>query len=89
MKQHKIPERMCVACRQMRPKNQLLRIVNDPERGSVIDASGKAGGRGVYVCADKECITRTLKNKGFAKVNGFQLNESVRQQLENIANGQN
>lgn len=87
MKQHKIPERMCVACRQMHLKSELLRIVNT-EGGVVIDQAGKLGGRGVYVCNSKQCIERTLKNKGFAKANGFALTDEVRTQLAEMANGQ-
>lgn len=86
MKTHKIPERMCVVCRQMHPKTQLLRVVNTAE-GVVVDQTGKLGGRGVYLCPAKECIARALKNKGFAKAYGFSL-ESVAQQLESVANGQ-
>ncbi len=76
----KIPVRMCVMCRQMKPKNQLLRIVNT-DNGVVVDASGKLNGRGVYLCKNKECISKALKGKGFAKQNGFSL-ESVADLLE-------
>ena len=78
----KIPERMCVACRQMKPKNELVRIVNTGE-AVVIDSTGKLGGRGVYICRCKECISKSLKSKSFVKQHGFSL-ESVAQQLENL-----
>lgn len=56
-----IPERMCVACRQMKPKAELIRIVKN---GStvLIDGSGKKNGRGAYICKNEECI-RTAKNR--------------------------
>ena len=77
----KIPERMCVVCRQMKPKNELIRIVNND--GMVaIDKTGKSGGRGVYLCRCKECIDRALKSKNFVKQHGFSL-ENVAQELEN------
>ena len=78
----KIPERMCVVCRQMFPKNQLIRIVNTAE-GVVVDKTGKLNGRGVYLCKSKLCLTKALKNKGFAKQHGFSL-EAVAQELENL-----
>jgi len=70
----------------MHPKTQLLRIVS-VDGVATIDATGKINGRGVYLCPDKECIQRALKNKSFQKVNGFSL-EPVAEQLEQIANGQ-
>lgn len=74
---------MCVACRQMKPKNQLVRIVNT-ENGVVVDTTGKLNGRGVYLCKCKECINRATKNKGFAKTNGFALDEQIVSQLESL-----
>jgi len=70
----KIPERMCVSCRQMKPKNQLIRIVNNVN-GISIDISGKANGRGVYLCKCKSCIEKALKNKKFGAIYGFSLSE--------------
>ncbi len=78
----KIPERMCVVCRQMKPKKELLRIVNSPD-GVTIDLTGKLNGRGVYICKCKECVSRALKGKGFVKQNGFSL-DAVAEQLEKI-----
>ena len=78
----KIPERMCVVCRQMKPKKELIRIFNS-DGVVAIDKTGKSGGRGVYVCKCKEYITKALKNKGFVKQHGFSL-ETVRQELENL-----
>lgn len=78
----KIPERMCVACRQMKPKKELIRIVNT-DNGVVVDSTGKLNGRGVYLCKCRECVERALKNKGFAKHNGFSL-DTVADQLEKI-----
>lgn len=78
----KVPERMCVVCRQMKPKNQLIRIVNTAD-GVVVDTTGKLNGRGVYLCKCKDCINKALKGKGFAKQNGFSL-DSVVTELETL-----
>ena len=50
----KIPMRMCVGCRQMRPKKELLRIVRTPENEIRLDRTGKASGRGAYICPAAE-----------------------------------
>ncbi len=81
-KEIKIPERMCVSCRQMKPKTELLRIVNTCD-GVVVDFTGKINGRGVYLCKCSECVTRALKNKKFDKVNGFSLT-TVKDVLESL-----
>ena len=78
----RIPERMCVVCRQMKPKTELLRIVNVAD-GVVVDGTGKLNGRGVYLCKCKECVSKAIKSKSFAKQHGFSL-ENVALELENL-----
>ena len=78
----RVPERMCVVCRQMKPKNELIRIVNS-DGAVVIDKTGKLNGRGVYLCRCMECIAKALKSKGFAKQHGFTLDD-VAQELESL-----
>lgn len=57
----KIPMRMCVACRQMRPKKELTRVVRTPEGAVCVDPSGRANGRGAYLCNSAECLNRAMK----------------------------
>ena len=61
VKQKKIPQRMCVACRQMFDKGKLLRIVKTPEGTVKVDPTGKANGRGAYVCSDVNCVNKCAK----------------------------
>ena len=44
----KVPMRMCVGCREMKPKKELLRIVRSPEGEISVDRTGKVSGRGAY-----------------------------------------
>lgn len=53
VRQH--PTRTCVACRTPRQKRELLRVVRTPGGAIVLDASGRAPGRGAYVCAADAC----------------------------------
>ena len=78
----RIPERMCVVCRQMKPKTELLRIVNTLD-GVVVDGTGKLNGRGVYICKCTECVAKALKAKGFSKQHGFSL-DTVASELEKL-----
>jgi hypothetical protein len=58
-----IPLRTCVACHQMKPKRELLRIVRAPDGHVFIDATGKKSGRGAYLCARLSCWEQALKGK--------------------------
>jgi len=59
----KIPMRMCVACRQMFPKNELLRVVRTEDGSAVIDRTGKRNGRGAYLCASRACFDKAIKSR--------------------------
>jgi uncharacterized protein len=51
----RVPQRTCAACRQVRPKRELLRIVRTPEGHIELDPKGKKPGRGTYLCARRSC----------------------------------
>ena len=55
-KKRKIPMRMCVGCREMKPKAELMRVVKPQEGDPAVDRTGKAPGRGAYVCESVECL---------------------------------
>lgn len=59
----KIPMRMCVSCREMKPKKELIRIVKSPEGEISIDEKGKKSGRGAYICPSLSCFKRAVKQK--------------------------
>ena len=51
MAKHKhIPLRTCVSCGAKAAKRDMLRIVASKDGGVQLDPSGKADGRGAYVC---------------------------------------
>lgn len=52
-KTKKIPLRQCIACRELKPKKEMLRIVKNKEGAIFLDFSGKAQGRGAYICDDE------------------------------------
>lgn len=63
MKPKKIPMRMCVGCREMKEKRELIRVVRTPEGEVALDATGKKSGRGAYVCRQAECLRRSIRQK--------------------------
>ena len=59
-------QRMCVVCREMKSKEELIRVVKMPD-GAVIDESFKAQGRGAYICKKSECINMARRRKAFER----------------------
>ena len=58
-----IPMRTCIACRENKPKRELLRVVRTPDGHVQLDATGKKAGRGAYLCAKLSCWEIALKRK--------------------------
>ncbi len=63
MKPKKIPMRMCVGCREMKEKKELIRVVRSPEGEVSLDPGGKKSGRGAYVCRNAECLRRAIRQR--------------------------
>ncbi len=61
------PERMCVVCRTMRAKNELIRVVKSPDGEVKYDPVGKMAGRGAYLCASRACFSKLGRTKGFER----------------------
>lgn len=74
--------RMCIACRQMKDKRELLRIVKDKENNISIDKTGKKNGRGAYICKDKECLAKLKKQKLLNKAFKTNVSEDVYKLIE-------
>ena len=82
LKQRKIPMRMCVGCREMKPKTTLLRVVKPQEADAYIDRTGKAAGRGAYVCGSIECLKKAEKSRALDRALDTKIEPAVYSQLE-------
>ena len=67
MTNKKIPMRQCVGCREMKPKRKLIHVIRTSEDEILIDATGKKNGRGAYICPNRECLEKAVKNKGLER----------------------
>lgn len=56
-----------MACRTVRAKRELVRIVRSPEGTLSVDLRGKASGRGAYVCPEPGCLARGLADGAVAR----------------------
>ena len=76
-----IPQRMCVACREMKDKRELIRIVKSPEGTVSLDFIGKKPGRGAYICNSEACIKKCCKarliHKSFSMDAGTEVYENI------------
>lgn len=61
----KIPTRLCIGCQEQHPKKELVRIVRSPEGDFSVDLTGKKAGRGAYICNNKECFDKAVKEHRF------------------------
>ena len=59
--------RSCVSCREIKHKSNFFRIVKLAEGKIFVDESGKAQGRGAYVCKCEKCITEIKKRRRLDK----------------------
>ncbi len=75
-------QRMCIACRQMFDKKDLNRIVKNNSGEIFVDTTGKANGRGAYICSNKDCFAKLKKQKLLNKAFKCNVDESVYLDLE-------
>ena len=77
----KVPLRTCIACREEKPKREMLRIVRSPEGAISLDFSGKLPGRGAYICSNEECIRLLEKKKLLNKTFSAPVADEVYRQI--------
>lgn len=71
------PLRMCIVCRNMKTKPELMRVVKNKEGEIFIDETFKANGRGAYICKDEECIKKCIKSKTLNKAFKCQIDDQI------------
>ena len=72
---------MCVACRTMFPKSSLLRIVKSGDEIK-LDFTGKAAGRGAYICDNPDCIKKCIKQKTLNRVFSCEIPDEIYRYIE-------
>ena len=80
-----IPERMCIACRKMKPKSELIKIVKN-QNGIEIDKEQNKFGRGAYVCKDADCIRSAAKRRALSKHFKIPADAAIYEQLTEVLN---
>lgn len=77
----KIPLRMCIGCRQMKPKAELDRIVKKPDGEIIIDKTNKVSGRGAYICKCGDCLKKAEKTNALSHTFSQSVNGEIYSRL--------
>lgn len=77
----KVPQRKCIACQDRDNKKELMRIVRNKEGEIFIDLTGKANGRGAYICKDSECLKKAIKSKALNRAFKTEVPQEVYEKL--------
>lgn len=80
LKNKKVPIRRCVGCMESKPKNSLVRI-SCYEGEITVDPTGKAKGRGVYLCPDKDCMEKAKKRRSLQRNFEIEISEEKLQDI--------
>ena len=70
-------QRTCMGCYEQKDKFQLIRIVKNKKEEIYVDKSGKAEGRGIYICKDINCLNSAIKSKKISKLFNINISEDL------------
>lgn len=82
MKLKKTPLRKCTGCGEQKPKKELVRVVKTPDGEILLDLTGKASGRGAYICNNAECLKKARKSKRIDRTFEMTIPDEVYKQME-------
>ena len=77
----KVPMRTCIACKECKPKKELIRIVKSGDEIS-LDRTGRKNGRGAYICDNPACLEKLKKQKGLNRAFQMQVPDEIYQKVE-------
>ena len=73
-----------MGCNSKKDKKDLIRIVRNKEGIISIDKTGKAQGRGAYICDNIECLNKVIKSKRLEKVFDVKIPEEIYENLRGV-----
>lgn len=80
----KIPQRTCIGCNSQKNKKELIRIVKNKDGIISIDKTGKAEGRGAYICNNIECLEKAIKTKRLEKLFEMKISDEIYENLRGV-----
>ncbi len=79
-----VPQRTCIGCNSQKDKKDLIRIVKNKEGIISIDKTGKAQGRGAYICDNIECLEKAIKTKRLERTFEIKISEEIYDELRGV-----
>lgn len=79
-----LPQRTCMGCNEKKNKLELIRIVKNKDNDIIVDKTGKAEGRGAYICKNEKCLNNVIKSKRLEKVLECKINEEIYNKLRGV-----
>ncbi len=80
----KIPQRTCIGCNQSKNKKELIRIVKNNSGEIFVDLTGKANGRGAYICNDVSCLDKAVKSRKLEKNFETKISDEIYESLRGV-----
>lgn len=82
----KVPNRLCTGCGEMKPKKELVRVVKSKDGEIAVDLTGRANGRGAYICNNPACLQAARKARRFEKAFSCKIPDEVYERMEEALN---
>ena len=79
-----LPQRSCIGCNTKKDKKDLIRIVKNKDGNISIDKTGKANGRGAYICNNVECLEKAIKSKRLEKTFEEKIDSEIYENLRGV-----
>ena len=80
----KIVQRTCIGCMEEKEKKSLIRIVKQNDGKIFIDKTGKANGRGAYICNNIECLEKAIKSKRVERAFEQKIDNEIYESLRGV-----
>ena len=79
-----LPQRTCIGCNEKKNKKDLIRVVRNKEGEITIDKTGKANGRGAYLCDNIDCLEKAIKNKRLERSFEMKIEDEIYEKLRGV-----
>jgi len=80
----KLPQRKCIGWNISKNKNELIRVVKNKDNEINIDKTGKLPGRGAYLCNNKDCLEKAIKNHKLEKTFEMKIENDIYDKLRGV-----
>ena len=80
----KVVQRTCMGCNLKKDKRELIRLVFNKNSEMFVDETGKAEGRGTYICDDIKCLEKAIKTKRLERVFETKISEELYENLRGV-----